>query len=343
MLSAAFYLLAIMANKIPKAAVKFLIMSDTHEFDLTENIAESSFRTGISDHEIDVVLHCGDLTHNGSAESLHKAIKMLSSINAELKLVIAGNHEVSLDRDFYLRQRGLLADHEGALAIVTDPVAKAHGVVFLAEGTYQVQLKSGATFTLYASPYTPKDGNPLSESAFQYPSSHDRFNPPNYPGPRWKIPAGTSASLIPEGVDIIMTHGPPRYILDRNANGDSTGCDHLRRAIARTKPRLHCFGHIHDGYGAHRIDWESSNVTGNEDEHIELLPHEFVGRNQARKKGFANLPPASADALAGNQTLMVNAAIVDTNMEATNAPWRVELAFPVMEPFANNVTCRMIS
>lgn len=49
---------------------------------------------------------------------------------------------------------------------------------------------------------------------------------------------------IPSDTDILITHGPPLGILD-----DGQGCGALRRAVTRTKPRLHVFGHIHSAYG----------------------------------------------------------------------------------------------
>lgn len=73
-------------------------------------------------------------------------------------------------------------------------------------------------------------------------------------------------------------------------------------------------------------------MTGKEGDHIELLSQEFVGWNQARRQGFASFPPGSAAALSENQTLMINAAIMNHRMEATNAPWKVELVLPVEEP-----------
>jgi Icc-related predicted phosphoesterase len=51
-------------------------------------------------------------------------------------------------------------------------------------------------------------------------------------------------STIPEGTQILISHGPPEGILDCGQ-----GCPALRRAVIRVKPRLHCFGHIHGGYG----------------------------------------------------------------------------------------------
>lgn len=59
---------------------------------------------------------------------------------------------------------------------------------------------------------------------------------------------------IPAGLDVVVTHGPPRGILDRCSNGDHAGCDDLRDAIERVKPRLHVFGHIHEAYGKREQD-----------------------------------------------------------------------------------------
>ncbi len=49
---------------------------------------------------------------------------------------------------------------------------------------------------------------------------------------------------IPDDVDILLTHGPAAGILD-SVGGESVGCVDLLQAIYRTKPSIHCFGHIH--------------------------------------------------------------------------------------------------
>ena len=54
---------------------------------------------------------------------------------------------------------------------------------------------------------------------------------------------------IPADTDVLVTHGPPFGILDKNAGGENTGCEELRYALERIRPRLHIFGHIHEGYG----------------------------------------------------------------------------------------------
>ena len=58
-------------------------------------------------------------------------------------------------------------------------------------------------------------------------------------------------ALIPEGIDVLITHGPPLGTADRTVNGDDAGCADLAKAIDLMKPRLCVFGHIHEGYGVY--------------------------------------------------------------------------------------------
>lgn len=67
---------------------KLLVLSDTH--DQHDNIGELP--------PVDVIIHCGDLTQIGGLSNYRRAIQYLSRSNAELKLVIAGNHDISLDK-----------------------------------------------------------------------------------------------------------------------------------------------------------------------------------------------------------------------------------------------------
>lgn len=62
-------------------------------------------------------------------------------------------------------------------------------------------------------------------------------------------------SRIPQETDVLITHGPPRGILDSPARQkNSQGCDRLLVAVRRVKPRLHVFGHIHQQYGTLHSD-----------------------------------------------------------------------------------------
>ncbi len=59
---------------------------------------------------------------------------------------------------------------------------------------------------------------------------------------------------IPAGLDVLVTHGPPLGHGDRVVGGDAVGCADLLDAVRRAGPRVHVFGHIHEGYGVTEAD-----------------------------------------------------------------------------------------
>lgn len=59
--------------------------------------------------------------------------------------------------------------------------------------------------------------------------------------------------LIPTDTDVLITHGPPHGYGDLTRQGDRAGCEELLKALQRLQPRLHVYGHIHEGAGTYRI------------------------------------------------------------------------------------------
>jgi Icc-related predicted phosphoesterase len=60
---------------------------------------------------------------------------------------------------------------------------------------------------------------------------------------------------IPDNTDILITHGPPKDVLDKCITGINAGCEFLREEVLnRVKPKYHIFGHIHETYGIEKID-----------------------------------------------------------------------------------------
>ncbi|MHA1167382.1 MAG: metallophosphatase domain-containing protein [Candidatus Hodarchaeales archaeon] len=55
--------------------------------------------------------------------------------------------------------------------------------------------------------------------------------------------------LIPKDTDVLITHGPPYGIGDVTFQKEHAGCEDLLEIVERTKPAVHIFGHIHEGYG----------------------------------------------------------------------------------------------
>ncbi|WP_026777554.1 metallophosphatase domain-containing protein [Polaribacter sp. Hel_I_88] len=60
--------------------------------------------------------------------------------------------------------------------------------------------------------------------------------------------------LIPTDTDILITHGPPYKILDLTTKGTYSGCKELKKKVFAIQPKLHVFGHIHEGYGTTTIN-----------------------------------------------------------------------------------------
>lgn len=57
---------------------------------------------------------------------------------------------------------------------------------------------------------------------------------------------------IPADTDILITHGPPWGVGDTTNRGVLAGCQDLLERIQEISPKLHVFGHIHEGYGLYQ-------------------------------------------------------------------------------------------
>lgn len=56
------------------------------------------------------------------------------------------------------------------------------------------------------------------------------------------------------GTDVLLTHGPPSGILDYTQAGEYAGCRELLAAVGEIGPKVHVFGHIHEGRGIEKRD-----------------------------------------------------------------------------------------
>ncbi|KAK6360212.1 hypothetical protein TWF730_006362 [Orbilia blumenaviensis] len=157
----------------------------------------------------DILVHAGDLTESGTKEEVQKTIDWLDSLPHKYKVVIAGNHDRCLDPN-------------NKLSSPEDINWKS--LLYLQDSSIVLNIpEKSRPVKIYGNPSSPKHGT----STFQYPRSEDF----------WK-------NKVPEDVDILVTHAPPRYHLDNYA-----GCASLIQEIWRVRPKLHVFGHIHSGRG----------------------------------------------------------------------------------------------
>jgi hypothetical protein len=311
---------------------RFLVISDTHG---DENLPEQ-----ISRCRFDVAVHCGDLTTESKMAEFQASLRLLESVDASLKLVIAGNHDFTMDIPVFKKKvddipepvnldlvRQIYGDY-GAARQLFD-YSRSSRIIFLDEGTHSFRLTNGALLHVYASPYTPSVG----DWGFQYHPQHER---------EWTIPSE---------VDLVITHGPPHGILDRTSDHKRAGCHALFAAVARARPRLHCFGHIHESWGAKLVTWRNlsqdpSHFTDIDHERspiIETLatlqPGKFDEPELAEKKlkkaesyaetGYCSVSHCSGSEYPlrpGEQTLFVNAALKDG---PRHLPWVIQLPLPL--------------
>jgi hypothetical protein len=87
---------------------------------------------------------------------------MIGTIQAELELGIAGNHDVTLDpipRVENISAEGWTKYHKDAVEIVTRQLAKESGVTYLEEGSRTFTLSNRAKFKVYTSQFTLRDGS----------------------------------------------------------------------------------------------------------------------------------------------------------------------------------------
>ncbi|RDB15948.1 putative rhamnogalacturonate lyase C [Hypsizygus marmoreus] len=164
----------------------------------------------------DILVHAGDLTQGGTVDELRRTLDWLRSLPHPHKILIAGNHDTALaDTDM----RNTL---------------NWTGLTYLCDESLELTVRD-RTLRLFGSPWTPKHGS----FAFQYP--RDRAVD------QWAV-----IPEIPEGIDVLVTHGPPKGHVDC----DGLGCPALLQALWRVRPRMVVCGHIHGGRGVERVKWD---------------------------------------------------------------------------------------
>jgi Icc-related predicted phosphoesterase len=152
------------------------------------------------------------------------------------------------DITFFSRQRAVLTDFNlwlGELPHRHKVVIPGNHDSLLTEDTYRNQvtnahllINSGIDIeglSIWGSPVTP-----YGNVAFGISGAAERAE-------HW--------SSIPEGLDILVTHGPPHRVLDCDHGDTQHGGDpELRASVTRKCPRLHVFGHVHSAYGTRRTE-----------------------------------------------------------------------------------------
>ena len=165
----------------------------------------------------DILLCAGDISSRGYKTELENFFKWFDGIdNYDHKIFIAGNHDFGF-QDEPETIKGLLTGYKT--------------IDYLQDEYLGIQDGDEPELKIWGSPWQPEFHN----WAFNLPRGEKIKE-------KW--------DLIPNDVDILITHGPPFSKLDYVPyNNINVGCEELLLKVQQIKPKIHLFGHIHEGSG----------------------------------------------------------------------------------------------
>lgn len=173
----------------------------------------------------DILFYCGDIMTNGyHVDEIQSFLDWILKQDYKYKVIIPGNHDRYAE-DFLSQVKDMFEQHYD------------EGVRYLIDEETNIE-----GLRIYGTPYQPY----FCDWAFNLPDEEDSLN--------YKY------ALIPEGIDVLLTHCPPYDILDRshyampmrNRTGEEPlGSKSLRNRLdaMSNKPRYVAFGHIHGDGG----------------------------------------------------------------------------------------------
>lgn len=160
---------------------------------------------------IDTFIHAGDSTNSNNL--IKNELEFNSFFEWLVELPVKNKIIIGGNHDFSLNKQYIKEK------------LKNNGIHYLEHEYLELD---GIKF--FGSPYTPTFG--------QWNFMKDRSKISKYWG------------MVTESIDILITHGPPKGVLDlsydRNHDLDVCGDLALLKMINRIKPKYHLFGHIHD-------------------------------------------------------------------------------------------------
>lgn len=164
----------------------------------------------------DLLIVAGDLIATDTFPEYCNAFSWIAKSRYKKKILIAGNHDNLLQTDDWFAKMTIDFDY------------------LCDSGTEFEELK------IWGSPWTKTfEGINPHCKAFTCDTEQELVS---------------KFSLIPEDIDILITHSPPYGVLDDveyRGNGEDVhkGSKALIKPLVRSKCRLHIFGHVHEAYG----------------------------------------------------------------------------------------------
>mmetsp|Transcript_132340 Transcript_132340/g.197196 ORF Transcript_132340/g.197196 Transcript_132340/m.197196 type:complete len:389 (+) Transcript_132340:122-1288(+) len=199
------------SNKKPPNSTRIVCMSDTHG-----KHREIHLPAG------DLLIHGGDFTKSGEPGNIRDLDRFFGEAHFEEIICIAGNHDMTMHPEFY--DRNWERFHKQKFQ---SSKTRFDNCTYLEDAS--CTTRNG--LDVYGSPWSPV--------FFDWAFNLDRG-----------APIREMWDKIPDTTDLLITHGPPLGRGDLTNEKIRAGCYDLLIAVQeRVKPRLHIFGHIHEGAG----------------------------------------------------------------------------------------------
>ena len=189
----------------------------------------------------DILIHSGDFMTSGyNPKEAMMFFEWFDKIdNYSTKVFISGNH------DRYMEDNPKEAQ---------EILKKYKTIDYLEDNSINID----GDIILYGSPHQPEFYN----WAFNLPRNGEELRN------KWE--------LIPDNVDILITHSPPMSYLDTSGhpyNEPNLGCELLKNRVELIKPKIHVFGHIHGSYG-YRYNGDTHFINAS------ILDERYIFRNK---------------------------------------------------------------
>lgn len=166
----------------------------------------------------DLLIFGGDMSVNGSNDEIMAFLDWFQALPHYYKILIAGNHDISLDYDMIgTRSTRLLK----RLSRCCDNVVS----FYLENSSCEIE-----GIKIWGSPITPEYSSKWGFKKKRGSQLREHW------------------SKIPDDTNILLTHGPA-FGKNDVWMGENIGDDALTHHIKRVKPKFHLCGHVHEGRG----------------------------------------------------------------------------------------------
>lgn len=165
--------------------------------------------SGLVVPEGDVLIHAGDISMKGDSYEVENFLTWFDKQDFEHKIFIAGNHDFYFEREPDENVQQMIPSN---VTYLNDSLTTIKGIKIW--------------------------GSPISPWFFNWAFNRHRGDAIKR---HW--------DLIPNDIDILITHGPVYQVLDRTLSGQQVGCLDLLDKIQEIQPKIHICGHIHEAYG----------------------------------------------------------------------------------------------